>query len=235
MNVGAPLLEIRGLSVDSSSGGFLAGVDLDVAGGEALGILGPNGAGKTLLLRVIAGLERPTGGVVRFDGRALSGPVSERVARGIVLVPAQRAIFGGLTVLDNLLAGCHRFAWDTDRVRRRLEMVLTTFVALGPRLGQRAGSLSGGEQQMLALGKALLLEPRLLLVDELTLGLAPVAVAGLLDVLDGLRRAGTSLVVVEQSPDTLAALVGRVAWMEQGQLRWTGPPGHLPATADLTA
>jgi len=228
------LLEIRSLDVAYGNVQVLFGVDLEVAPGEALAVLGANGAGKTTLLRTISGLQRPRRGVIRFDGRDLSGTDSAtRVQLGIVQVPGGRATFPSLSVLDNLLVGCHPFAWEAARVRARITEVLELFPRLGERLDQQAGTLSGGEQQMLGLAKALLPEPTLLLIDELSLGLAPVVVQQLLDIVAGLSAAGTTMIIVEQSINVALAIAHRAVWMEKGRARFVGATAELLDRHDL--
>jgi branched-chain amino acid transport system ATP-binding protein len=222
------LLEVRGLEVAYGSQQVLYGVDLDVGAGELVALLGPNGAGKSTLIGAISGLLRPRAGRVCFDGVDLGRlDPAGRVALGIVQMPGGRAVFPGLTVMDNLLVGCHPFAWDRDRVGAAMARVAGLFPALAPRLEQTAGTLSGGEQQMLGLAKALLPEPRLLLVDELSLGLAPVVVQELLAVIAALKAAGTTMVVVEQSVNVALAIADRAAWMEKGAIRRTSPAAEL--------
>ncbi len=221
---GPGLLSIRGLHAAYGSQRVLFGVDLEVAGGEVLALLGPNGAGKTTLLRAVAGLLRPRRGTISFRGQDLAATdTAGRVALGIVCMPGGEAVFPRLTVLDNLLVGCHPFAWDVERVRRRIGWALEVFPRLGERLDQAAGTLSGGEQQMLGLAKALLPEPALLLVDELALGLAPIVVRDLVGVIAGIKAAGTTVVVVEQSVNVALSVADRVAWMEKGVIRSVGP------------
>ena len=220
-------LVVQGLEV----GSVLSDVSLEVAPGTVLAVLGPNGAGKSMLLRALAGLVRPRAGRVSFGGRDLSGlDAAGRVALGVVMVGG---VFGGMSVGDNLLVACHRFAWDVDRVAARVDAALDAFPALAGRLEQPAATLSGGEQQMLALAKAFVLEPELLLVDELTLGLAPVAVDRLLGVVRGLREGGTTMVVVEQSVNVALSVADQVAAMEKGRLRSIGAAGPLLAAEDL--
>ena len=228
------VLEIRSLDAAYGNQQVLFGVDLDVGRGEALALLGTNGAGKTTLLRTISGLHRARRGVVRFQGRDLSTTdAATRVQLGIVGVPGGRATFPSLSVLDNLLVGCHLFAWDGDRVRRRIAAVLEVFGRLGERLDQPAGTLSGGEQQMLALAKALLPEPALLLIDELSLGLAPVVVEQLLEVVATLAAAGTTMIIVEQSINVALAIADRAVWLEKGRTRFVGATAELLDRHDL--
>jgi len=222
------LLEVRALDVYYGTRQVLFGIDLTVAGGEVVALLGVNGAGKSTLLGTIAGLRAARRGSIRFAGAELgTTDAPDRVARGIALMPGGRAVFPRLSTLDNLLAGCHPFAWDRDLVAHRVDEALATFPRLAERLDQAAGTLSGGEQQMLGLAKALLLEPTLLLIDELSLGLAPVVVQQLLDVVARLAAAGTTMIIVEQSVNLALAVADRAIWMEKGQARFVG------ATADL--
>jgi ABC-type branched-subunit amino acid transport system ATPase component len=222
---GAALLDVRDVDVAYGARQVLFGVNLAVADGEVVALLGVNGAGKSTLLGAIAGLLPVKRGAISFAGEDLGrADTPERLARGIALMPGGRAVFPRLSVLDNLLAGCHSFAWDRDRVGRRITAVLETFPRLGDRLDQAAGTLSGGEQQMLGLGKALVLEPRLLLVDELSLGLAPVVVGELGEVLAGLKAAGTTMVVVEQSHTRAVALADRLVWLDKGAVRRVETP-----------
>ncbi|GAC1316291.1 MAG: ABC transporter ATP-binding protein [Acidimicrobiales bacterium] len=230
----APVLRVRDLDASYGDRQVLFGVDLDVDQGEVLALLGTNGAGKSTLLRAISGLTPADRGVIEHRGRAITATSpAVRVGLGIVHVPGGRAVFPSLSVLDNLLAGCHPFAWDRARVHTRIDAVLELFPPLGRRLGQLAGTLSGGEQQMLAIGKGLLLEPDLLLIDELSLGLAPAAVAVLLDVIAHLEAAGTTMVIVEQSVNVALSIAPRAVWMEKGRVRFSGPAADLLARADL--
>ena len=229
-----PLLRVRG--VDLSYGPFqvLYGVDLDVHEGEILALLGTNGAGKSTLLRAISGLSPVDRGSIRFAGRdlTLADPV-ERVRAGIVQVAGGKAVFGSLTVLENLLVGSHTFAWDRARVRRRLEASLALVPALNDKLEQKAGTLSGGEQQLLALAKSVLLEPTLLLIDELSLGLSPVLVEQALDLVTDLRDQGTTIVVVEQSINIALAVADRAVFLEKGSVQFDGPAEGLLDRDDL--
>lgn len=229
-----PALQVRGLDVSYGDRQVLFGVDLTLGSGEVLALLGTNGAGKSTLLRAISGLSPADRGRVAHHGRDVTAvDVAARVALGIVQVPGGRAVFREMSVLDNLLAGCHLFAWSRDRVQARIGEVLGLFPRLGERLDQAAGTLSGGEQQMLALGKALVLEPDVLLVDELSLGLAPVVVQELLDVVRGLRERGTTMVIVEQSVNVALSIADRAVWMEKGRISWSGPAAALLDRADL--
>jgi branched-chain amino acid transport system ATP-binding protein len=211
------LLAVRGLEAGYGGNPVLFGVDLDVAAGDVVAILGPNGAGKTTLLRAIAGLIGVRRGTVRLAGVDVThADTANRVALGLGCMLGGEAVFPSLSVLDNLLVGCHRFAWDVARVGERVAFAIGLFPRLGERFDQPAGTLSGGEQQMLGLAKALLPEPALLLIDELSLGLAPAVVAQLIEVVGELRAGGTTIVVVEQSADVAATVADRTVWIEKG-------------------
>jgi branched-chain amino acid transport system ATP-binding protein len=222
------------LAVDNLDAGYgeaqvLWDVGLEVRSGEIVAILGANGAGKSTLLAAITGLVPVRRGSVTFDGENITGWSAERiVARGIGHVPQGRRLFGGLSVLDNLLMGAfHRS--DSSGVREDLERVLTLFPRLSERRGQLAGRLSGGEQQMCAIGRGLMGKPKLLVVDELSLGLAPIVVEQLLEVLASLRKQGTTLLIVEQ--DVLVALetADRAYVLETGRVTLSGPAAEIAA------
>ena len=228
------MLEARDIDFSYGHVQVLFGVDLSVDEGEVVALLGTNGAGKSTLLRVISGLARQTGGTVTFRGASIDGLAAhERVEAGIVQVPGGKAVFPGLTVAENLRAGAHTFKWDRDRIVERCNAVLELFPALVPKLAQAAGTMSGGEQQMLALAKAMLPEPAVLLIDELSLGLAPVVVQGLVDVVDGLKAKGVTMVIVEQSVNVALTLADRAVFMEKGEVRFTGPAAELAQRDDL--
>jgi len=230
----APVLQVRNLDFSYGHVQVLFDVALDVRRGEVLALLGTNGAGKSTLLRCISGLAMPDRGVIRLDGRTITYTEAEtRVGLGIVQVPSGHAIFPSLTVSENLLAGAYGFVWDRERVASRTEEVLELFPALRPLLDQPAGTLSGGEQQMLALAKALLLSPHVLLIDELSLGLAPVVVQELLGTIERLREHGITMVIVEQSVNVALAIADRAVFMEKGQIRFEGPARDLLERNDL--
>jgi ABC-type branched-subunit amino acid transport system ATPase component len=206
----------------------LFGVSLYVEQGEALTLLGTNGAGKTTLLRVLAGLETLSSGRVRLNGVDVTGTEAEDlVGRGLVLVPGGRAVFADMTVDENLelqaLTVRHRGDW----VRQRREEIYRLFPRLAERLGQPAGSLSGGEQQQVALAKAILLDPSVLCIDELSLGLAPIVVQELLEVVRRINAAGVAVVLVEQSLNIASELCARAVFMEKGSVRFEGRPSEL--------
>jgi ABC-type branched-subunit amino acid transport system ATPase component len=229
-----PVLEVSAVDFAYGHLQVLFGVSLQVGQGEALALLGTNGAGKSTLLRVIAGLERPGAGRVVLQGDDIGGVPAEVLARkGLVLVPGGRAVFTDMTVDENLhlqaLTVRKRRAW----VRERREVVMATFPKLAQRLSQPAGSLSGGEQQQLALAKALILEPKLLCIDELSLGLAPVVVGELLEVVRRIHASGVSIVMVEQSLNIAAHLCDRAVFLEKGSVRFEGRTADLLERDDI--
>ncbi len=234
---GAAMIELQHVHVSYGRSTVLADVSLGAAQGEVLALLGTNGAGKTTTLRAIAGITRPRHGTVRYLGRDIGDwSPADRVGAGLVTVLGGRSVFAGLTVADNLRVG----TW-TARHRHResgvssveQERVLDMFPALRPRREQLAGSLSGGEQQMLALAQSLLCRPKVLLIDELSLGLSPVAVSALLAVLRDLASGGVTVVLVEQSVNVATAIAGRAVFMERGRVRFSGPTPDLSSQPDL--
>ena len=229
-----PVLQVRNLDFSYGQVQVLFDVELDVQEGEVLALLGTNGAGKSTLLRCISGLALPDRGVVRLDGRTITYSDAEsRVDSGIVQVPGGKAVFPALTVAENLMAGAYRYIWEPERVRERVDEVLELFPRLRERMDQPAGTLSGGEQQMLAIAKGLLLEPRILLLDELSLGLAPVVVQEIIEVVERLRERGITMIVVEQSLNVALSISDRAVFMEKGQIRFEGPAADLLERDDL--
>ncbi|MBW3613782.1 MAG: MFS transporter [Actinobacteria bacterium] len=231
---GLAVLQVRNLDVSYGPVQVLFGVDLDVHRGEVVALLGTNGAGKSTVLRAISGLVLAERGVVRLNGRSITYvSATDRVGLGVVQMPGGKALFPSMSVVDNLLAGCHPFAWDRARVRRRIGAVLELFPQLGQLADQPAGQLSGGEQQMLALAKALLAEPEVLLIDELSLGLAPVAVGQLLEVVRRLQEQGVTMLLVEQSVNVALAVADRAVFLDRGRVRFSGPAAELADRDDL--
>jgi ABC-type branched-subunit amino acid transport system ATPase component len=228
-----PRLRIRGLEAGYGRVQVLFGLDLDVVPGEVVAVLGANGAGKTTLLRAISGLLTPSAGSIALDGDDLAGVGAEaRARRGIVQVRGGD-VFAGLTVDENLRAALVAHPEARRESAMRIARVYDVFPALAAHRTQDAASLSGGEQQMVALGSALLFAPTLLLVDELSLGLAPLVVQRLLDVLTALRDEGQTMVVVEQSLAVAARLTDRVVFVEKGGVRFDGSPTELTADEEL--
>lgn len=208
-------------------------VSLQVWPGEVLGLLGTNGAGKSTVLRVLSGLAPPSRGRVFALGDDVTGTPAERLAgMGIVQVPGGKAVFPDLSVADNLEVGA-RLLRDRALKRERLEATLAMFPRLRERYRSAGGSLSGGEQQQLAIGKAMLLKPALLCIDELSLGLAPVIVESLLGVVREIVANGTTVVIVEQSLNVAASLCNRAVFLEKGSVRFEGHPSELLERGDL--
>jgi ABC-type branched-subunit amino acid transport system ATPase component len=233
-NESLDVLRVRDLDVAYGSVQVLFSVDLEVHQGETLALLGTNGAGKSTLLKALSGLISPRRGSIVFDGVDITAATTQRrVSAGIVQMRGGSAVFPSLTVAENLRLGAFTILRDKHRVEQRIAHVLDIFPALQHRMGDRAGAMSGGEQQMIALAKALLLEPRLLVVDELSLGLAPIVVERMLDVLADLKRAGLSMLVVEQSLNIALGFADRAVFMERGEVQFTGDPAVLAKRGDL--
>ena len=227
---------LRVEDVDFSYGQIqvLFGISMDVYRGEALALVGTNGAGKSTLLRVIAGLDAPSAGSVTFDGHDITGARAERLAgQGLVMIPGGRAVFTDMTVAENLEMQSLSIRKQGAVLRERKERVLATFPRLAERLGQHAGTLSGGEQQQLALAKALMLDPKLLCVDELSLGLAPLVIGELLDIVRQLNESGITLILVEQSLNIAAQLCSRAIFLEKGEVRFAGECAELLEQDDI--
>jgi ABC-type branched-subunit amino acid transport system ATPase component len=217
-------LDVEGLAVRRGGRPILTDISFSVGRGEALAILGPNGSGRTALLEALAGRTAVAEGAIRWRGRPITTlGVAARVELGVLMVTGVGGVFPRLSVAENLLVGCRRFAWDDERVRHRVAASLDTFPALAGHMGQAAGSLSGGEQQMLALARALVAEPSLLLIDELSLGLAPAVVGQLAATITQLRDEGVTIVVVEGSPRAALRFATRGVWLDRGRVVSEGP------------
>ena len=230
----ADLLLIRHVSVAYDQRQVLFDVDLDVKEGEIVALLGTNGAGKSTLLKAISGVVEADRGAVVLDGRDIThAPPNEIAALGISQMPGGQGVFGGLTVAENLdLAGWTRRR-DADGVARARAEVLELFPVLARRLDSPAADLSGGQQQMVALGMALIARPRVLLIDELSLGLAPAVVGELLPVVRRLAADGVAVILVEQSVNVALTVADRAFFMERGRIRFTGPTAELLGRTDL--
>ena len=218
------MLDVRDLTAGYATGTVLRGLSLTVAAGELLALLGRNGMGKTTLLRAVCGLRppAPTGGSVRVAGEEVTGLPAYQVARrGVSLVPQGRRVFGSLTVEENLRIAARPGGWDLDGVWE-------LFPQLVERRGQPAATLSGGEQQMLAIGRSLMTNPRLLLMDEPSEGLAPAVLDLITDRLGQIRGQGQAVLLAEQNVDLALALADRVCILgEAGTIAWSGPPATL--------
>jgi len=223
----APLLEVADLVAGYGKIEALKGVTVSVAPGTITCLLGPNGAGKTTLMLTIAGVLRARGGSIRFDGAQIAGWLPDRiVARGVALVPENRLVFAQMSVRDNLLAGAY-LRNDRQGIVSDIERMYRRFPRLKERAEQSAGTLSGGEQQMLAVARALMSRPRLLLMDEPSLGLGPLIVAEIIAIVAELKREGTTILLVEQNVRAALDVADRFYLMEQGRITFQGAPGEL--------
>jgi ABC-type branched-subunit amino acid transport system ATPase component len=209
-------------------------VGFEVRRGEVLALLGTNGAGKSTVLRVIAGLGTPSRGVVRLHGTTITYVSPEqRVRYGIRLLPGGKGVFPDMTVRENLEMGAYIYRADHADRDRRIARVLDLFDVLTERQAALAASLSGGQQQLLALGITLLHDPDVLLIDELSLGLSPIVVEQLLSVVERLKRQGMTIVIVEQSLNVALAVADRAVFLEKGRVRFEGPARELATRDDL--
>ena len=225
----SPMLEVADLHVSYGQVDAVRGISLALMPGQIVSVIGPNGAGKTTLLGAVMGL-LPSHGTLRFEGEDLGGiDVESRVERGLCLVPEKRELFGELSVLDNLVLGAYAKRLSGATRRSRLDAVYARFPRLAERRAQRADTLSGGERQMLALGRALMSAPRLLMLDEPSLGLAPLIVQEILSIVRGLREEGVSILLVEQN--ARAALESS----DQGYVLETGEIALSGASSDLAS
>jgi ABC-type branched-subunit amino acid transport system ATPase component/MFS family permease len=230
----APALEVIGVEFAYEGTKVLFGASLEVQRGETLGLLGTNGAGKSTLLRVAAGLLTPSRGAVVMDGEDITElPPEARTKRGLVLVPGGRSVFSNLSVRENLRLGTWLYRREREASSAAVDEVLDLFPLLRSRYRATAAVLSGGERQMLGLAQGLVCRPRILMVDELTLGLAPRVVEELVKVIPELRRRGLTLVLVEQSVNMAALLCERAYFMEKGAVRFCGSPQVLMQRPDL--
>ncbi len=224
-----PLLQIDDLVVHYGRIAALNGVSLTVDPGEAVAIVGPNGAGKSTLLSAVAGIVRPLSGRIAYRGRPVSGqPLEQTVRRGIALVPEGRHVFSGLTVLENLRIGAVTRR-DRAAVAAEIARFMEVFPILGTRRNEPAGRLSGGEQQMLVIARALLSDPALLMLDEPSLGLAPNITDRVYGLVADLRARGLTLLVVEQNADRALRFADRTYVLNAGRVRLAGPSAELAA------
>ncbi|HYM66032.1 MAG TPA: ABC transporter ATP-binding protein [Patescibacteria group bacterium] len=221
-------LSVSDLSVAYGAAAVLHGVSLEVRAGEIVTVIGGNGAGKTTLLKTVAGVLRPASGRITVAGQAVGGRPSWEVARrGVALVPEGRGIFGDQTVRDNLLLGALARPPARGAIAGDLERALGHFPALRERLDQPAGGLSGGQQQMLAVARGLMARPRFLLLDEPSLGLAPILVREIFAVIARLRDDGVTILLVEQMAAQALALADRACVLERGRVTLAGPAAEI--------
>jgi len=244
----APLLDVRDLAVRYGRIEALRGVSLTVGPGEFVALVGPNGAGKSTLVNTVAGVLKPVAGTITFAGERIVGQLPAAILRrGVAQVPEGRQVFAGLTVADNLALGAfgryYRGPFLVDGIIRMarghralaadLDRIYTLFPRLRDLRGRNAGTLSGGEQQMLALGRALMSDARLLMIDELSLGLAPMVVREIAEHLRTLHHAGLAVLLVEQNVPLAFALAARIYVLENGQVRATGTAADLRTRPEI--
>ena len=228
------ILEVDDVDFHYGSVQILFGVSLQVAAGESLALLGTNGAGKSTLLRAVVGLGRPSRGRVVFDGADITSVRTEHLAaRGLVLVKGDRGIFPDMTVEENLEMAALAIRRQRALAKRRLDEAKDRLPVLRERASQVAGTLSGGQQQQVALARALILQPKLLCVDELSLGLAPIVVQELMEIVRAIHAGGAAVVLVEQSLNIAATLCERAVFLEKGAVRFEGRPSELLANDDI--
>ncbi len=228
------ILSCKDIHASYGQSQILFGVDLDVSQGELIALLGVNGAGKSTLLRTICGLMRPSQGQIHYLGSPIHGNQPESIAKlGISMVPGGQGVFPTLSVEDNLRIAQWQIRKSLTDKKARLDYALTLFPALSNRYKQLAGNLSGGEQQMLALAQSLITAPKLLLIDELSLGLAPIVVGSLIQVVRSVNEYGTTVILVEQSLNLALELCNRAIFMEKGTVRFDGPSFELKHRPDL--
>lgn len=221
------LLEVEGLDAAYGSSQVLFGMTLAVGEGETVTLLGRNGMGKTTTVRSIMGLMKPRGGAIRYRGKDIAGRPSFEIARlGLGLVPEGRQIFPNLSVMENLIATSRGGGWS-------LERIFALFPSLAARRGNLGTQLSGGEQQMLAIGRALMTNPSLLILDEATEGLAPLVRAEIWRVLEALKHDGLSILVIDKNVQALMRLADRHVIIERGRVVWNGTSAELAANAEL--
>jgi branched-chain amino acid transport system ATP-binding protein len=224
------MLELREVRIGYGPSEVVHGVDLSVGQGEVVGMIGPNGAGKSSILRAVCGLVRPTSGEMVFEDRVLTGMAPERIARlGLALVPEGRHIFKTLTVAENLRLG----ALSDSEDGAWMERTLARFPILRERAGQRADRLSGGEQQQLAIARALLGKPRLLILDEPSFGLAPKTIDVIYELLQGLRDEGVTMLLVEQNAARTIEFCDRCVVLSTGRVRAQGSRRELQRNPDV--
>ena len=227
------MLELRSVRAGYGSFQALFDVSLEVRAGEAIGVIGPNGAGKTTLMRVISGLIRPSAGTILLEGVDLAATPAHRIVElGVAHVPESRRLFPRMTVEDNLRMGGFVPA-ARPKFREQLEVVYTLFPRLRERRHQLAGSMSGGEQQMCAIGRALMSAPRLLLLDEPSAGLAPVLVQQVFDLVKRIRASGLTVLIVEQNVQQVLRVVDRAYLLKTGSIRAAGTAAELLASDTL--
>jgi branched-chain amino acid transport system ATP-binding protein len=228
------MLVCRDIDVEYDGVQVLFGIDFDVEEGQIIALLGTNGAGKSTLLRAISGTQEASAGAIVFDGRDITHmPPHETAARGVIHMPGGRGIFPGLSVRENIVLGNWLNTDEPEVQQARVDEVFAIFPLLRERAGETAASLSGGEQQMLSLAQAFLAKPRLLMIDELSLGLSPAVVGQLLEIVRQIHARGTTIIVVEQSVNVALTLAEKAIFMEKGEIKFFGNTADLLARPDI--
>ena len=228
-------LEVRGLRLGYNRIDAVKAIDLDVAEGAVVSLIGANGAGKTTTLRGLSGLLKARGGSVKFRGTEMAGQSAYKVARaGIVQVPEGRQVFANMTIEENLRMGAYLVP-DPAQIAKRRQGVLDRFPRLGERLQQLAGLLSGGEQQMLAMGRALMAEPKLLLLDEPSMGLAPLFIEEIFQIIRTLKAEGRTILLVEQNAQAALEVSDHAYVLETGTIKLQGPAHEIANNPDVIA
>ena len=220
------MLQVQGLQVAYGGIQAVKGISLEVREGELVSLIGANGAGKTTTLKALTVMLQPQGGQIEYAGQTIAGLGSwDLVARGLVMVPEGRGTFTRMSILENLQMGA--YLRHDPQVEEDLEQVYTLFPRLKERQAQLAGTLSGGEQQMLAMGRALMARPRLLLLDEPSMGLSPIMADKIFEVVQAIHRRGTTVLLVEQNASRALAVADRAYVMDSGEMTMSGPAGEL--------
>ena len=228
-------LEVRGLRLGYNRIDAVKAIDLDVAEGAVVSLIGANGAGKTTTLRGLSGLLKARGGSIKFQGTEMAGQSAYKIARaGIVQVPEGRQVFANMTIEENLRMGAYLVP-DPAQIAKRRQGVLDRFPRLGERLQQLAGLLSGGEQQMLAMGRALMAEPKLLLLDEPSMGLAPLFIEEIFQIIRTLKAEGRTILLVEQNAQAALEVSDHAYVLETGTIKLQGPAHEIANNPDVIA
>ena len=227
------MLTINDINVFYGAIHAIKGVSLEVNEGEIVTLIGANGAGKSTILRTISGLLKPKSGSIKFEGQEIAGmPAHEIVKTGISQVPEGRRIFAEMSVLENLELGAFTRK-DKDGIKADMEVVFNRFPRLKERIGQMAGTLSGGEQQMLAMGRALMSRPRLLLLDEPSMGLAPLLIKEIFAIIQDINKTGTTVLLVEQNANMALSIAHRAYVLETGRITLSGDAKELAASDEV--
>lgn len=229
----AVLLKINDINVYYGAIHAIKGISLEVNEGEIVTLIGANGAGKSTTLRTISGLLKPKTGSIEFEGKNIAGVAAQNIVKaGISQVPEGRRVFAEMTVMENLELGAF-IRKDKDGIAKDLKMVFERFPRLEERINQQAGTLSGGEQQMLAMGRALMSRPRLLLLDEPSMGLAPLLIKEIFSIIQDINKAGTTVLLVEQNANMALSIANRAYVLETGRITLSGDSKELAASEDV--